>query len=251
MISYVVKHKLNAFGFFLQDLEYDLNNMRPKIQAIQDSAVWLVEQNEKVTDEPDVASENIKNRASEIVEPFIVLAEKLNDKQDELNSVLVRKVGFEDSSTDFLEQVTELETRASMLKPLSVEYGLLWKQVDSFTSLEKDVSQLAPLYKQIIEEGNKRLPHAKRDEKKDIEDKIKEMSERKDNLEKVIEVRREETDKLEPVAKDFDEVAEVFEPKLAAAEEVFSKLKDVPSDKIRCEQQRKIILVCISFFTYP
>ncbi len=219
--------------------------MRPKIQSIQDSVTWLVEQNEKVSYDNDVASESIKNRASEVVEPFMILAEKLNDKQDELNSVLVRKRSFDKSYSDFLEQVTELETRSSMLRPLSVKYDLLWKQVDTFKSLEKDVSQLAPLHKQIIDEAKKRIPLAKPIEKKEIEEHIKEMTERKDSLEKIIETRREEIDQLEPVAKEVDEATQMLEPKLKAAEELVSTLEDVPNEKIRCEQQRAVILVSI------
>ena len=224
--------------------------MRPKIQSIQDSATWLISQNDETKEGHEIASENIRSKVTEVVEPFVLLAQKLNDKQDQLNSALVRHLGFNNAYIEFIEQVTELETRVTMLKPLSVKYDVLWKQIDNFESLEKDVSQLAPRYKKIVDDGKKRLRKARKGDKEEIEEKIKEMTKRKENLEKAIHKKRTEVHQLEAPAKDFDEIVEEFEEKLNEAEELNSKIEDVPTDLIRCEQQKASVQVRNIFCMY-
>ena len=215
--------------------------MRPKLQALQDAAEWLTENNA----DDKVTTAEVKDKLSDIIEPFNALEEKVNTKEDQLNKSLVGMQDFDETHKNFLEQIAELELRANRMKPLSVKYDTLWKQADDFDSFEKDAKQLEPLSEQIAKEAKKTTGTSspKQEGKEPIDEKVNELKNREDNLASIVRTRREELDKLLPVSKELNNSEKVFEPELKSLEEMVEKLKPVPVTREKEEQQKKLLKV--------
>ena len=221
--------------------------MRPKLASIQDSADWLISQNDDTVDGHNIVSEAIRSKVKETFEPVSDLAEKVIDKQDKLSITYARSLDFDELYKELSEQLSEIDTRKVALKPLSAKPDALKEQLDQVSSIEKEFSQLDPLYKRIVSEGRKRASSAQNKEKDDIEDKIKELTSRKESIEELLKVRRSEIQTLKPVVKAIDETAKTIEPILERSEENLSLLRHVPRDEAKCEEQKLKIKVKINF----
>ena len=215
-------------------MEEDLSHTRPRLQALQDAAAWLIENNA----DDRVASSDIKNRLASIVKPFNELADKINDKQNLLQASLLQTQEFQDSHHNCLDQLAEVEVRMNRFEPLSVKYDTLWKQDEEFKAYEVDVSQIQSVYEQVLKSSKVVKDTTEEiDEKKDVENKVKELSKRRDVLDRKIKERRSDIDKLLPVAKDEDDSQDDFKPILSSLEEECEKVKNVPETLPECEKQ--------------
>ena len=210
--------------------------MRPKLASIQDSAEWLIKQNDEADEGHEIISESIRNKVTETFEPFNDLSEKVDEKQYKLTNAYARQLDSDSLCKEVMEQLAEIDTRVVMLKPLSVKHEVLQEQIDEVSSLEKDISRLAPLLKRITDE--KRKEKTITGKEKDVDDEVKDLTERKHRIDELLKSRRSEIAMLEPAVKGFDETAEVLEPVLKEVEEKLCALQDVPTDETKCEKQK-------------
>ena len=230
-------------SLFLQELEGSLESMRPKLASIQDSADWLISQNDDTVEGHDIVSEVIRSKVKETFEPVNDLTEKVIDKQDKLSITYARSLDFDELHKELSEQLSEIDTKAVALKALSAKPDVLQEQLYQVSSIEKELSQLDPLYKRIVSEGRKKANSIQNKEKDDIEDKIKELTSRKEGIDDLLKVRRSHIQTLQPVVKAIDETAKTIKPILERSEENLSLLRNVPRDEAKCEQQKLQIKV--------
>ena len=215
-----------------------MENMRPKLESIQGSADWLIKQNDNAIEDHDVVSEVIRDKVKETYQPFNDLTEKVIEKKEELTITYVRCLDFDELHRELSAQLSEIATRTVSLKPLSVQPHILREQNDEVSSLENEASLLDQLCKRVVTEGKKKTKTAHGKKKDDVEAKIKEVVDRKDRVDKLLKERRNEIETLQPVVKIFDETAKRIQPLVLQSEEIFSSLRDVPTDESRCEQQQ-------------
>lgn len=212
--------------------------MRPKLVSVQDSAEWLIKQNDASVEEHEIVSEVIRSRVAETLEPYQTLEEKVNEKQDELNTTFARRADLDQLCAELSDQLSELETRTILLKPLSVLPDVLGEQVSQIDSIEKDAVRMAPLVKKLATDAKQRTKRAHGTEAKDIENKVGELKKRKESIDELLKSRRNDSELLHPVAKAFDETVRSMEPIIREAEEKLSTVSEVPTDEKECRQQK-------------
>ena len=212
--------------------------MGPKLASIQGSADWLIKQNDDTIEGHDIISDVIRSKVKETFEPVNDLTKKVADKQEELAITYSRTLDFDELCKEFSKQLSEVEARTVALKALSVKPDVLHEQSDQVSSIEKELSRLGPLCKRIINEGKKRAATTHGKEKDGIEDRVKELTGRKEKVDEILKVRRSEMEALQPVVKEFDETAKSIEPLLRESEDTLLLLRDVPTNDTSCEQQK-------------
>lgn len=213
--------------------------MGPKLASIQGSADWLIKQNDDTIEGHDVISEVIRSKVKETFEPISDLTKKVADKQEELAVTYSRTLDFDELCEELSTQLSEIDARIVVMKGLSVKPDVLREQYDQVSSIEKEISRLAPLCKRTINEGKKKKAATSYGKEKDaIEDRVKELTDRKEKIDEMLKVRRSEIEALQPVVKEFDETAESIEPLLRESEDTLLLLRDVPTNDTNCEQQQ-------------
>ena len=229
-----VKEQLNK----VNELEEELQRMRPQLQALKDASQWLIDNNA----DDRVASGNIKNQLASAEDPFNELAEKINDKQNLLQASLLQTQEFQDTFNNTLDSLAEYEIKISKCDPLSMKFDKLWKQDEDFRAFEADVQQMEPIFEQLIKSGKKVKEAAEeKEEKDDIDNKMKDIQKRKKALEEKIKDRRDNIDKLLPEAKEEDKKQKDFKPLLEALEDKCQEAKEAPKTLQECKKQLEYV----------
>lgn len=213
-------------------MEDDLFVTRPRLQALQDAADWLILNNT----EDNFTANNITNQLSAIVNHFQDLADKLNETQNIFTRFLIQSTEFADTYDSCLDQFAELEVRFTRYGPLSVRFETLWKQEEEFSAYTIDVKQV----KLIVEQLEKSI--SKDDDDQEKKTKIKELTTRIESLEKRVKKRGEETDTMFPVVKSYyDDVKVAFKNGIHDCEERYDKIKLTPTNLVACEKQMDVV----------
>ena len=202
----------------------------------------MISKNGNVTEDHEIANEKIRSRVSTVLHPLKIVAEKTEGKRAELTDALVRHLDLSQTCTLLFEKLSELETRASLIGPLSMKYSVLRQQVDAFDSLKKEVSQTGRLCSMAADDFQKSYGAMSLEQRREVEENINEMTKRKETLEAFINEKKNDIDSLQPLAKCLDAAIFVVGPKLEKLNAASSHL-DTPTDLMSCAKQKIAIEV--------
>ena len=214
-------------------MEEDLSRIRPRIHALQDSANWLIDKNE----DDRVAVSSIKNQLTTIIDPVNELAEKLNEKQNILQSSLLQTQEFQTIYDDCMDKISKAEVIMSREKPLSLKYCILWKQDENFRVFEVDLTQINPSIEMLSKSVKKIKDLSEGENVKDAENKIKELIKRRDVLCCKVKEKRDEFDTLLPAAKEHEVTEDVLKKTLGELGSEYKGVQVIPRSQQECENQ--------------
>ena len=105
--------------------------------------------------------------------------QKIDQKYVELQDVLMHGQEFDANSEDFDEKLGDLESKLATLRPVSAIYDTVKIQEIDGRSLKEDLEKYEPVYKNVVEEGERLVEDMEPgDEKDELVEKLSNMKTR-------------------------------------------------------------------------
>ncbi|XP_050437249.1 dystonin isoform X15 [Adelges cooleyi] len=167
------------------------------------------------------------------------LKEKLNERDRRLDYGLLQSGKFQEALDGFAKWLADTEELVSNQKPPSADYKVVKAQLQEQKFLKKMLADRQNSMGSIFDMGNEVAANADPRERKEIEQQLKDLSQRFNNLDRGATKRMDDLQRAMVVAKEF---IEKLMPLLEWLDKSEKKIKDmelVPTDEEKIQQRIK------------
>jgi chromosome segregation ATPase len=136
---------------FLQKLRDDTTDRKKDLEQLETLGQWLSDQ---APDEPSVVA-NVEMQKTKLAKKLDEQQRKIDEKYMELQDILMHGQEFDANCEDLEEKLGDLESKFATLRPVSAVYDTVKIQEIDGQSLKEDLEKYEPVYKNVVEEGEK------------------------------------------------------------------------------------------------
>ena len=161
--------------FSLQKLRDETTDRKKDLEQLETLGEWL---SEHAPDEPSVLA-NVEMQKAKLAKQLDEQQQKIDQKYVELQDVLMHGQEFDANSEDLDEKLGDLESKLATLRPVSAIYDTVKIQEIDGRSLKEDLEKYEPVYKNVVEEGERLVEDMEPgDEKDELVEKLSNMKTR-------------------------------------------------------------------------
>lgn len=145
------------------------------MEQLETLGQWL---SEHAPDEPSVLA-NVEMQKTKLAKQLDEQQQKIDQKYMELQDVLMHGQEFDANCEDLDEKLGNLESKLTTLRPVSAIYDTVKIQEIDGESLKEDLEKYEPMYKNIVEEGERLVENMEPgNEKDELVEKLSNMKTR-------------------------------------------------------------------------
>lgn len=211
-----------------------------RLHQLEDVGQRLIEDNVR---DPDTVND-IQNKIDKVRTPLEKLCGKLEQRSARLQNAAMQSQEFQDSYSDFVARLGNIEDQLVSEAPVSPEYQETKKQKEDNEDVQDLIDQQEPIFENLLKTGERVLENTEPgDERRAVEKKIAELKERWQKTKDKAAERDQRIESVLPDAREYHKAQSTFEPWLGDAEKQVSEIKIKSSDPDEIEKQIKVLAV--------